>query len=118
MFSQSSHVGGVGSGAGALRYGAATNQTGNLLNTDTHIEGPRILVGKSDHPGGARKKRFGVTGSASVFDYPDLMVRGNGPTAKHTSNLCLDICQEMDRMALPAMEPEIPTTSRLQKPQI
>ena len=82
MFSQSSHVGGVGSGAGALRYGAATNQTGNLLDTDTHIEGPRILVGKSDHPGGARKKRFGVTGSADLFNYPDLMVRGNGPNGQ------------------------------------
>ena len=82
MFSQSSVVGGVGSGAGALRYGAATNQTGNLLNTDTHIEGPRILVNKSDNPGGVRKKRFGVTGSASVFDYPDLLVRGNGPNGQ------------------------------------
>ena len=78
MFSQSSHVGGVGSGAGALRFGAPTNQTGNLLNTDTHIEGPRILVGKSNHPGGVQKKRFGVTGSASVFDYPDLAVKGLG----------------------------------------
>ena len=78
MFSQSSVVGGVGSGAGAYGYGAAVNQTGNLLNTDTHIEGPRILVGTTNHPGGARKKRFGVTGSASIFDYPDLAIKSSG----------------------------------------
>ena len=78
MFSSSSVVGGVGSGAGAYGYGAAVDQTGNLLNIDTLIQGPRILVGSGNQPGGVKKKRFGVTGSASIFDYPDLAVRSSG----------------------------------------
>ena len=82
MFSSSSVVGGVGSGAGAYGYGAAVDQTGNLLNIDTRIEGPRILVCSTNNPGGVRKKRFGVTGSASIFDYPDLAVRGLGPNGQ------------------------------------
>jgi len=79
MFSQTSLVDGVGSGAGALRSGAAADQTGNLLDMlNTNISGPRVLVGKSDHPGGVKKKRFGSTGVNHMYDYPQLAVAGLG----------------------------------------
>ena len=79
MFSQTSLVGGVGSGAGALRVGAGADQTGNLLDMlNTTVSGPRVLVGKSDHPGGVKKKRFGSTGVNHMYDYPNLAVAGLG----------------------------------------
>ena len=84
-FLQIAHVGGVNSGAGALRVGAAANQTGNLLgklNADLAILTPETMVGCS-HPGGVKKKRFGVTTYAGgrMFDHIDLSVKhpeGNG----------------------------------------
>ena len=79
MFSQTSLVDGVGSGAGALRVGAGADQTGNLLDMlNTNISGPRVLVGKSDHPGGVKKKRFGAVGANHMYDYPNLAVAGLG----------------------------------------
>ena len=79
MFSQFSLVDGVGSGAGALRVGAGADQTGNLLDMlNTNITGPRVLVGKSDHPGGVKKKRFGSVGVNHMYDYPNLAVAGLG----------------------------------------
>lgn len=86
MFTQTSLVTSVGSGAGALRSGMAANQTGNLLGTDTLIITPNAIVNKSDHPGGVKKKRFGVVGNrATLFDYPDLAIKnpsGNGQSYK------------------------------------
>ncbi len=86
MFTQTSLVTSVGSGAGALRSGMAANQTGNLLGTDTLIHTPNEIINKSNHPGGVKKKRFGVTGNrATLFDYPDLAVKvagGNGQAYK------------------------------------
>ena len=90
-FLQQAHVGGVGGGAGALRVGMAGNQTGNLLgmiNADLAILTPEHMVGCS-HPGGVKKKRFGVTnlGGGSAFNYIDLAVKnpdGNGQSYKAT----------------------------------
>lgn len=90
-FLQQAHVGGVGGGAGALRVGMAGNQTGNLLgliNADLAILTPETMVGCS-HPGGVKKKRFGVTnlGGGAAFNYIDLAVKnpeGNGQSYKAT----------------------------------
>lgn len=78
MFSQSSLVSSVGGGAGALRSGMAANQTGNLLGTDVLIHSPEVKVGRNDHPGGVKKKRFGSTGVNHEFDYPVHKVHGDG----------------------------------------
>ena len=81
MFSQHSHVGGVGSGAGALRTGMAANQTGNLLDLiNTAILTPQLDVGMKLHagPGGVRKKRFGAQGANHQYDYPQHPVKGGG----------------------------------------
>ena len=90
-FLQEAHVGGVDSGAGARRVGMAANQTGNLLgliNADLAILTPETMVGFS-HPGGVKKKRFGVTnlGGGAAFNYIDLSVKnptGNGQSYKAT----------------------------------
>ena len=81
MFSQTSHVGGVGSGAGALRVGKGADQTGNLLELmNTAILTPQLDVGMKLHagPGGVRKKRFGAQGVNHMYDYPQHPVKGTG----------------------------------------
>ena len=91
-FLQVASVGGVGGGAGALRVGAAANQTGNLLgklNADLAILTPEKMVGRCDHPGGVKKKRFGVTSYAGgeMFVPVNLAVKnpeGNGQSYKAT----------------------------------
>ena len=90
-FKQEAHVGGVGSGAGALRVGMAGNQTGNLLgmiNADLAILTPEHMVGVS-HPGGVKKKRFGPTNKAGaeMYAYPHLAItnpEGNGQSYRAT----------------------------------
>lgn len=90
MFSQVEAFKGVKSGAGALAVGKAVNQTGNLLNipsADLQVMTPVHLLGKTDHPGGAKKKRFGATGYNHMFDYPDLAIKnptGNGQAYRAT----------------------------------
>ena len=85
MFTQTSKIGGAEQGAGALRYGKAADQTGNLLemmNTSVMTPEKKVL-----HPavGGVKKKRFGATGVNHMFDYPELAVKnpsGNGQSYK------------------------------------
>ena len=86
---QFSLVGGVGSGAGALAVGTATDQTGNLLNTPTTVLTPNVKVGHSRTNFSGKKLRFGGVGASSghMFDYPDLAVKrpeGNGQSYKAT----------------------------------
>ena len=81
MFTHQSLVGGVGSGAGALRVGKGANQTGNLLEMmNTSVLTPQLDVGLKTHsgPNGVHKKRFGSTGVNHMYDYPHHPVKGGG----------------------------------------
>lgn len=81
---QFSLVGGIGSGAGALAVGTATNQTGNLLGMlNTAIHTPNVEVGTPVANFKGKKLRFGGVSAIAghAFDYPDLAVKkpeGNG----------------------------------------
>lgn len=85
---QFSLVGGIGSGAGALAVGTATNQTGNLLGMlNTAIHTPNVEVGTPVANFKGKKLRFGGVSAIAghAFDYPDLAVKkpeGNGQSYK------------------------------------
>lgn len=84
---QFSLVDGIGSGAGALAVGTATDQTGNLLGIPTTVITPKVKIGHSHTNFGGKKMRFGgvSAGAGHSFDYPDLAVKrpeGNGQSYK------------------------------------
>ena len=84
---QFSLVDGIGSGAGALAVGTATDQTGNLLGIATTVMTPNVKVGHGKTNFAGKKVRFGGVGAESghMFDYPELAVKvagGNGQAYK------------------------------------
>lgn len=85
---QFSLVGGIGSGAGALAVGTATDQTGNLLGMlNTAIHTPNVEVGEPIINFKGKKLRFGGVSAIAghAFDYPELAVKnpqGNGQSYK------------------------------------
>lgn len=78
---QFSLMSGVRSGAGASSYGAAVDQTGNLLNLDPSQtgHGARVQLG-NEGVGRHKKLRFGGVGqkSGDMFAYPEHPVKGTG----------------------------------------
>jgi hypothetical protein len=78
---QFSLMSGVRSGAGASSYGAAVDQTGNLLNLDPTLTGHGVRVPLGNEGVGRHKKlRFGGVSqkSGDMFAYPEFPVKGTG----------------------------------------